>query len=773
MILNVFDITTKFELRQYNVDLSMSEETINERDKPFPLSRSLIYPKENVNRTPYIQNCNSPEVSDIICGDHPDYKNIFLVSEIFKDLDENKNDAANKLKAYFSYQYSDIATNFNLEDSFNIVLVPDVFSSMTQEYILSSGVFSRENTILLWRSVASVIGIDFEKRGAQEGDNILVVDTCCEKCYGTVLTLKKHERGKQLKLVPQRKAYIEKNKETNYPNVFYFKKQTSIPNEVYDFFLRTYWGTREQKFYAPINGIWSEYVSPKIENQVNITSENLKGIKYCVILGETLADIPFSFARERIIVDYNCTSTFDGAAKFYYRKKNELPTYLDQCEALRLVVQNRDMETIDAKTLIEEDDQCVGGEIKKGYVNRECYIEPQNRFAKFFLILGDKDSQLKILKQDIGKESTHKQNLTLTSEMIPGQGIAIVQVEAKPLIENSIKLDFLKMENSEKSLVSLQNELKRSFPIDMPLVKADPDLWDRTKQEVLDYLNNNVINKTKSMFSKSQYPYANTTGIERFQRVNVFGNDPEKNKPNTDEKILSRLYLKLHDDYFNYKPQSDIASIIAWMYINDKDKYFKDIVSDVIEKVEEAANSESPIKKQYLTFCANNLTSKDLLVRYFNACCLRLKKSLRTSSSNKNKSTEWIRGLAEMLMFNNEMLSIFSDDKSLESKPKYTCTDCMWYLIETFDIWVDEKRSVKSFRYVLKAMLFLLKYRKYDKTFIRESDVATLELYYAILASTDTKKLKKLSCFNGIKDLIGCFRDYINGNGSLDGIPMD
>lgn len=773
MILNVFDFTTKFELRQYNIDSPIQNKSPDKCQAAYLLSRSLIYPNKNDNRIPYIQHCNSPEIGDIIWDGRPDYKNAFFVSEIFKDIENNKNGAVNKLRAYFSYQYADVTSRLNLEDSFNIVLVPDVFSPITQEHILSSGVFSRENTILLWRSVASVIGIDFEKREAQEGDNILVVDSYFGKCYGTVLTLKKHERNGELKLVPQRKAYIEKNKTSNYPEFFYFERQTSIPKDIYDFFLRTFWGTKNQKFYATINGIWNEYDSPKIENQVNVTSKNLENIKYCVVLGEILADIPFSFAREHIIIDYNCTCTFDGAAKFYYRNKNKLPTYLDQCEALRLVVQNRDMETIDAKTLIEEDDQCVGGVTKRGYVNKECYLEPQNRFAKFFLILGDKNSQLKILTQDIGKESTDKQNLILTSEMIPGQGIAVVQVDAKPLIENSIKLDFLKMENSGKSLTSLQNELKRSFPIDMPLVKADSYLWDCTKQEVLDYLDNNIINKTKSMFAKSQYPFVNTTGIERFQRVNVFGNDPKKNRPNTDEGILSRLYPKLHDDYFNPKWQPYIANIIAWMYINDNDKCFKDIVSDVLDKVEKAANSESPIKKQFLTFCANNLTSKDHLVRYFNACCLRLEKSLKTHSSSKNKSTEWIRGLAEMLMYNNEMLSIFSDSKSLEIQPKYKCSDCMRFLIKTFDIWVKEKRSIRSFRYVLKAMLFLLKYRKYDKTFIRENDVVTLDLYYTILESTDPEKLKKLQCFNGIKDLIDCFRDYIQGNGTLAGIPVD
>ena len=773
MILNVFDITTKFELRRYNVDLSMSEESIKKRDESFSLSRSLIYPNENTNRTPYIQNCKSPEVSDIVYDGHPDYKNTFLVSEIFNNLDENKNDAANKLRAYFSYQYADIVSQFNLENSFNIILIPDVFSPITQEYILSSGVFNRENTRLLWRSVASVIGIDFEKKGAQEGDNILVIDTYFGKCYGTVLTLKKHDRGGQLKLVPQRKAYIEKNKETNYPEFFYFRKQMSIPADVYDFFLRTFWGTQEQKFYAPKNGIWGEYDSPRIENQVNITHENLKNIKYCVISGETLADMPISFPRECIVVNYDCTYTFGGAVKFYYRTKKGLPTYLDQCEALRLVVQHRDKETIVAKTLIEEDDQCVGGEIKKGYVNREYYLEPQNRFAKFFLILGDEGSQLKILTQDIGKESINKQNLTLTSSMIPGQGIAIVQVDAKPLIENSIKLDFLKMENSEKTLMSLQNELKRSFPIDMPLVKADSSLWDRTKHEVLDYLDNGFINKMKSMFSKSQCPNKNATGIERFQRINVFGNDTVKNRPNVDGKIMSRLYYKLYYDYFEPELQPYIVNIFAWMYIDDKDKYFKHIVYDVIGKVEQAANSGAPIKKQYLTFCANNLTSKELLVRYFNACCLRLEKSLITSSSSKNKSTEWVRGLAEMLMFNNEMLSIFSDDKSLEVKPKYACKDCMGYLIKTFDIWVKENRSVRSFRYVLKAMLFLLKYRKYDKTFIRENDLVTSGLFHEILISTSSKNLRKLQCFDEIKDLIDCFRDFINGNGSLDGIPVD
>ena len=773
MILNVFDFTTKFELRQFNVDANAEQKLIFKPHplKTYTLARSLVYPKHNDNRTPYIQNCKSPEIGDIVQNCRLDYKNTFLISEIFNDIETNENNAVNRLREYFSYQYAEIASHFESKDFFNIILVPDVFSPITQEHILSSGAFRRENTILLWRSVASVIGLDFEEMGATEGDNILVVDTYCEKNCGTILTLKKHERKKQVKLVPQRKAYIEKNKKTNYPKIDYFQKPTEIPTEVLDFFKRTFWGTKEKKFYAPVNGAWNKYDTPLIENHAYITARDIIGIKYCIVLGNTSVDIPLSFPRECIFRDNECACTFDGAAKFYYRKKNELSTYLDQCEALRLVVQDSDTETIESKTLIEEDDQCVGGETKEGYENRECYLEPQNRFAKFYLIVGDEDSQLKILTQDIGKESIERQNLTLKSKMIPGQGIAIVQVDAKPLIENSIKLDFLKMENSEKSIASLQNELKRSFPIDMPLVKADSSLWDYP--EVLDYLNHGNIAEKKSMFSKSKYPFSDATGIERFQRVNVFGNDPIKNKPNVNEKILSRLYRKLHDDYFVPQLQPYAANIMAWMYINDKNKYFKDIVADVIKKVEQAANSELPIKKQYLTFCANNLTSKNLLVRYFDACCLRLRKSLASPSSNKNKSTDWIRGLAEMLMFNNEMLSIFIKQQELTIKPKYNCINCMWYLIETFDLWVKEKRNIQSFRYVLKAMLFLLKYRKYDKTFIRENDIATLNLYNKILASTEDKQLNKLQCFEEMKDLVNCFRDYIKGNGTLDGIPTN
>ena len=70
-------------------------------------------------------------------------------------------------------------------------------------------------------------------------------------------------------------------------------------------------------------------------------------------------------------------------------------------------------------------------------------------------------------------------------------------------------------------------------------------------------------------------------------------------------------------------------------------------------------------------------------------------------------------------------------------------------------------------------MLFLLKYRKYDKSFIRKDNETTSDLYNTILASTDVEKIKNLSCFYKINDLVCKFRDFIEGNGTLEGIPTD
>lgn len=772
MLINVFDFTTNSELRQYDIDMSASEENINKHSILHSLARSLICPKNNDNRTSYIQNCESPEIGDIINGDGVTYENTFLISEIFDVLETNNNDASSNLRKYFEYQYADIFSGNKQDDNFNVVLIPDVFRPIIQEHILSSGVFRRENTTLLWRSVASVIGIDFEKKGAAEGDNILVVDTYFGKCYGTILTLKEHK----CRLVPQRKAYIKKNKKTNYPYIDYSQKPITVPDNVFDFFLRTFWGSKKEKFYAPTDGFWNEYDTPKIENLANITPQNLDGIKYCVTLGNIRSDIPSSFPKEDIVFDYDCSSAFKGAAKFYYKREKKLPTYLDQCEALKLIVQDKD-ENIVTKTLIPKNDECEGGEVVEGIVNKDCYLEPQNKSAKFYLILGDEDSDLKELEQNIGKESLNKQNLTLASSMIPGQGIAVVQVDASPLIKDRIKLDFLKMKDSDETIETLQEKLKRSFPVDMPKVKADSTLWNKSIPLVEKYLNDGINfgnrNKIKSMFRKPRYSNTKATGIERFRRKNVFGNEPMHELPDVDKEILSRLRQKLHKDYFNYyntEFQSNIVNIIAWMYINDKDESFKDVVEDVLKQVEQAANSNGRIGKQYLTFCANTLTNNELVVRYFNATCLKLKKSLVEHSV---KSTDWIRCLGEMLMFNNDMLSIFSDCKPLTIKPEYTCADCMWYLIKTFELWTKTDRDVASFRYILKAMLFLLKYRKYDKSFIRKDNETTSDLYNTILASTDVEKIKNLSCFYKINDLVCKFRDFIEGNGTLEGIPTD
>jgi len=96
---------------------------------------------------------------------------------------------------------------------------------------------------------------------------------------------------------------------------------------------------------------------------------------------------------------------------------------------------------------------------------------------------------LRELKKDFEKVSKEKQPLVLFPGMIPGQGVAQVIVDAKPLIDREVELDFSKMTEAKKddkpvTMDSLENQIKGSYPIDFPDVEASEAEYSRIKDIV-------------------------------------------------------------------------------------------------------------------------------------------------------------------------------------------------------------------------------------------------------------------------------------------------
>ena len=764
MLVNVFDITNALLFKRCEL----------EDDKEFLLKKSLqmsnvlFVPPNDDNRAVYAQDFDRPCIEDIFDGERLNFERARTLDKIldnlkcgeFKECDILLND-------FFKLQLNEE----DLQDEIkNIILVHDDFGPETQEHLLSAFPKERDRTTLLWRSIAACIGAENELKqfGAKELDRVLIIDAQNKNALLSIFKLKNFKRNNVSMLVPQRKLFRENS--PNYGKLPFVASQPSLnnlPDDIGMFYTLVFSRTPNiREFVAPHDCAWKLFPVPqKTTRRLEIPPSYFaaNNIRHCIIVGDIDASIPHNINTIR---DRGGNLLFAGACKFAFRKENKLPTYLDHCESLSIVVQ-RD-EKIETETLIDETEDALGGEELLGKINEKCFIRKQDSRATFYLIIGKNDKQLKELIHDFGKESEENQKLILEPKMQPGQGIARVFVDASPLIYGRIELNFREMKPSAKTLEILQKEIKRSFPIDMPQVKADFRLWQRVEDYVNSYLDGYPIQS--SVFAKASYINPKAKGIERFERKNVFGLSP-KTPPSADVGKIEKLFHKICEDYKQAEDEErgDFVKLAAWTYAGDSHETFARMTTDILERVEYSAKYSTPLAKQYFTYCSNFLTQKENIDRFYNAFCLRIEKEF---SQNRPKFGSWIYGISNIITFNNNFFEIFGG-----KEVKYPCEFCMNLLFNILKYSLTNS-GPRIFTSSICAMLFLLKYRKYNPDFLRSG-----KLYNDILEYVDEQiNLTKEECslsalekefkFNCKKaSWLESFRNYLTGNGTIDGIP--
>ena len=99
----------------------------------------------------------------------------------------------------------------------------------------------------------------------------------------------------------------------------------------------------------------------------------------------------------------------------------------------------------------------------------------------------------------------------------------------------------------------------------------------------------------------------------------------------------------------------------------------------------------------------------------------------------------------------------------------------MSLFIDLFNRWVKAKYQTVAMRAIIIAMLFLLKYRKYDRSFIRQDDPnpKTQYLYDSLLVCITQNGLKRMECYRDIEKLLNTLKDFIENKGTLEGIPTE
>ncbi|MFO7535351.1 MAG: DUF2357 domain-containing protein [Kiritimatiellia bacterium] len=702
--------------------------------------RDLMIYGRHPNAKPYLQDYGKPSVEDRHGSNH------YFLNEILKSCVNQEalpqSSIIGKLRDYFEQLYALVGGNRWF------ILIPDDWNALWQEAIIEAVPRSRNNVTLLWRSVVAAIGAMPKIIGAVAGDEVAVLDVRKDgSALASKLTLAATEDGR---LVPQRKSF-NRGKTLDKYRVFQLNERHS--DNLEKAFLEK--GTRYFDWQGDAAGVLSF----------------LTECRHIVLVAEDESVWPRELIQRAVVSDGH-TVLEKGAAFFIHCLAEGKIPYFDELEALSLIVQTPD-EQVKDKTLVEAVEQFPGGSTKAEHITDAAFLLPDSKFVDFYLCMGDysSDAPLKIKRHEFGAPLPDGHSLHLSAVMTPGQGMAVVSV-ASDFLRDSIKLDFLSgMTDSPKTATDIEKEMERSFPPDSPDVIADQDLW----MKIADFVRAWYLQPTKSpdgsWFYKPEDLYPQNMPlppgikpIERLRRKNVFGNDPSRRYPS--EGNFPLLFRALCKAYDKTRPSSDASSryaqivrLIAWTYQSDNPEF--DVVRartvKRIVKYSQGVLPAKPLPQEY-TLCANLCERPDEWALLWNAVTVRLQQH----GADAGSVEEDLRLLYNLLQFHPTFLR---DTPDITTE---TCRVPMRDLIFWYPRCnLNGPNGAKKIGYVLKCILFLLRRRRFDgKVFATEHRDGELYLEIKQCLSFPPRAISK-------RPLHRTVCDYLDGHGTIDGLPID
>lgn len=746
MIVDVYDLSSTLCYSRYKVDAVACDFFLIKRKR---LSDVLICPdsSKNRNQPPYIQEHKRPILRDLIGGSGAFcYENCFLLPDFLQMEQPN----AKNIEAYFralrhsSYIFENPADR-------NVILIPDNFDANLQEKILRTCALPREKTSLLWRSVATCLGNMSTIRQLSNNDcNIKIID--CQQRYRDESVLSLIYEGNAI--IPQRHAY---QNGVHYPcHDVYDGQDVFFPEN--EFYRYTYCGSTKDCV------VWDT---------------NLRQFVRRDFLRKSKIQVSIEINGIRKAVD--CFSVSDGAALYVAKKVSGRPTYYDECTGLYIVVQDSEREEIYAKELIAPNSKCPGGEEIMGTVNTDCFIEKGADKVRFHLADAQgNDVPLKVLYYTFRTGPMKAQEpLKLHPSMIPGQGIARVRVTGESQLREPVDLDLLEMELTHpvETVNCLRKDIKHSYPVDIPAIVADRGLWQDVEGSVRRYLHDRK-ERDKKMFCKCRYANPKAQGMERLNRINVFGYAVNQELPVYSGSFdFDGLFKYMANDYMYCRRRSDedgantVLAMISRTY-QGHNPIFTKIKRRLLKQVEGCSRGEiASISTHVMTACANLLRSPEELKKFFRAFLrkadhvtggIRLEHMIHSLRRYKELDApvnipelkgmmNWYRALSELMMANKDMLRDVSTTD---------CNKCLEGLLILLisHVYNSKPRLTHG---VLKTCLFLLMRRKYDRAFLQEG--SDLREYVE-----EVVKLTKSSSDDLVSAWGSIVLKYVQGKGTLD-----
>ena len=461
----------------------------------------------------------------------------------------------------------------------------------------------------------------------------------------------------------------------------------------------------------------------------------------------------------------------DGVKAYLADQARGITSYYDELETLAMITQNA-KEEVEAKFLVKGDSRWPGGKVYTGPETRGGTLGAGEKKLSLYLFEGrpTESDLLKLYEEMLQQDVKETTAIYFRATVTPGQGLANVTFNAS-FLKKPIPLDLALLKNSSMTQVRIERELKRHFPPTMPFVEASPDIWEAIKNDVNNYMVKHVL-PPGDLFAKAQNywgPVGATTfrkfgrqrdfdettmsPIDRLKRENVFGNNPDNRLPDrTREKVFSKLFKNLVQDYRSIGG-GYLIRVLAWTYQYDNPS-LEPVRRTLFHRYVELGN---PLLPQEYTFCSNNFDEADNRLEQI------LERAFSHVIDRKNEDEE-LRLIYNILQFYPLIVSSCATEK---------CEATMVALFDLYNSYAffdckgrwNGKGAVKMAGYLLKCMLFLLHKRRSDTSFFRQKSCWHPEgfLDQPLPPITPTLRVHEQTRQAFIK--------YVNGNGTLDGIP--
>ncbi len=595
-----------------------------------------------------------------------------------------------------------------------VILAPDDFDIYIQEEIIrifSSPMHSRERVHLLWRSVATVLGLEEQLISQlKENDHVAVVDF---RNDGTILikSLKYLYDEESGRLVSQRN-----------------KARAALVKWSIDIFQ---------------NDLIKSAAVICLSGDVTIRARNdLRWTHHCqfrptgrgVLAGEIR---PNGQARP-VYVDSELGWSQGDGARLFCRERNLRTLYFDELEPMWVVGQSADERIVSSK-IVEPNERFKGGTTEEYSI--DCGLlnigAGQNAVKFFFHIGGLTDTtRLREYCEKLVVEPP-RVNVALkgTVSVSPGQGIAITKIEPVKVgyFKEVLTLDYLRhMVLGGESIESLEMKIPRSYPPTCAVVEAygetdyewavkfhlDEKLRE-TRDVILEYLEdsrkldaipNDAFAKARRKTKAELVPGESL--LHLLDRRNVFGNRIGCSLPywlteKQQNQIVNKLTFALKQDKVYHK----CLRLLAWMYIGENPK-IQDVARGLVEKYEAKRVTNTGLHQEEGTFLANTLSTpglEDLECRALKVLFFRL------ANPNANCGTD-LRILYNLLQFDSKFFEKWMMTFGFTIQEALKVIN--WILCRL----VTYKDNPVNYKSCVRVFLYFLRIRECERDFLRPKD---------------------------------------------------